>query len=249
MEKQNFIMKLTISFILTILATLISCQNDEPTLTNLMVGETATSRNADVVISDDLTADDIIRINTENHKNILSHIISVKTENDKIGKYTDIDGIIASDMNKLPAKEFHVVNMKWDKNNSLSLENIPEPYLTKIKNAICETNYYQLEVEINKTYDSIWYKNLPVMEQTYYYICLSLVKNSRDNIIEVASKYITPTSRMSPGDRMIWSDIAKNSNDETRKLIMEANWKGVEMCFTGWVSKAASVVDWFLDLW
>ena len=121
---------------------------------------------------------------------------------------------------QLSPKELALINRKSysseTRNDNSSAIVIPEDFIMQIKS-------------IEEFYVSPYFLTLHQNEQKELKLQLETLAKIRNSWIEILIEYYQPqaTTRMSPGDRMIWSDIAKQMNHKQQSNLIDASLYGI----------------------
>ena len=88
---------------------------------------------------------------------------------------------------------------------------------------------FSLTEKIEEFYVSPYFLTLHQNEQKELKLQLETLAKIRNSWIEILIEYYQPqaTTRMSPGDRMIWSDIAKQMNHKQQSNLIDASLYGI----------------------
>ena len=114
---------------------------------------------------------------------------------------------------QLSPKELALINRKSysseTRNDNSSAIVIPEDFIMQIKSIMFDANVNLLTEKIE--------------------LQLETLAKIRNSWIEILIEYYQPqaTTRMSPGDRMIWSDIAKQMNHKQQSNLIDASLYGI----------------------
>lgn len=99
----------------------------------------------------------------------------------------------------------------------------------QIKSIMFDANVNLLTEKIEEFYVSPYFLTLHQNEQKELKLQLETLAKIRNSWIEILIEYYQPqaTTRMSPGDRMIWSDIAKQMNHKQQSNLIDASLYGI----------------------
>lgn len=134
---------------------------------------------------------------------------------------------------QLSPKELALINRKSysskTRNGNSSPIVIPEDFIMQIKSIMFDANVNLLTEKIQDFYVSPSFITLPLNEQKELKLQLETLAKIRDSWIEILIEYYQPKAitRMSPGDRMIWSDIAKQMNHRQQSNLIDASLFGI----------------------
>ena len=134
---------------------------------------------------------------------------------------------------QLSPKELALINRKSysseTRNDNSSAIVIPEDFIMQIKSIMFDANVNLLTEKIEEFYVSPYFLTLHQNEQKELKLQLETLAKIRNSWIEILIEYYQPqaTTRMSPGDRMIWSDIAKQMNHKQQSNLIDASLYGI----------------------
>lgn len=129
---------------------------------------------------------------------------------------------------------------------------IPDEFLNRIKPILVDEDVNLLTEEIDQFYKSSYFLSLNNEEQYELKIQLESLKKIRNATIEIVIDYFTnegETTRMSPGDRMIWSGLVNQMTDKQRKQFIDVNITGMGLVSNGLAATTlglASLISTFL---
>ena len=149
--------------------------------------------------------------------------------------YKNLVGTIFKDVyfSQLSPKELALINRKSysseTRNDNSSAIVIPEDFIMQIKSIMFDANVNLLTEKIEEFYVSPYFLTLHQNEQKELKLQLETLAKIRNSWIEILIEYYQPqaTTRMSPGDRMIWSDIAKQMNHKQQSNLIDASLYGI----------------------
>ena len=134
---------------------------------------------------------------------------------------------------QLSPKELALINRKSysseTRNDNSSAIVIPEDFIMQIKSIMFDANVNLLTEKIEEFYVSPYFLTLHQNEQKELKLQLETLAKIRNSWIEILIEYYQPqaTTRMSPGDRLIWSDIAKQMNHKQQSNLIDASLYGI----------------------
>ncbi len=197
----------------------------------------------------DMTVDEIVEIYAESNYLLLSSVMSDVIDQNGIGNIDDIIRNHTGDFFKSCSKEqYYVANQLWRQNESRSeiqtsmIERLPDNLRNELLYSIVDVDYERL-LNINQNIiEDEWYDLLSEEEKKNLNIELGIIVQNRDNLIKyVSSVSGVEVSRASPGDRMIWRDMASRMDDAERKDVLKASVEGVLIGVGGGLSAAAGL--------
>lgn len=122
---------------------------------------------------------------------------------------------------------------------------IPKEFLNKIQSFMFHENTELLVNEISCFYDSPYFVNLNKNDQDNLRIKFESLIQIRDitieGLIDIISKERIAT-RMSPGDRMVWSGAVAQLTDEQRSKLIDAGLIGIGFVASGVGATAVGIV-------
>lgn len=124
----------------------------------------------------------------------------------------------------------------------------------RFKPLLLEGDVALLYNEMSLFYNEPYFQGLSTDAQTILIVQLETLKNARDNMIDfvIALRNNQETTRMSPGDRMIWSECAAQMTDAQREEILNLETLTIAVCLTSVypaLGPAFILVDYICGLW
>lgn len=109
---------------------------------------------------------------------------------------------------------------------------------------MCDVDVNLLYNEISLLYNESFFKELSPDLQTALEIQLETLKNSRDIMISfIVDLYDNKITRMSPGDRMVWSECAAQMTDEQREQFIETQLFSMSLVCSGPAAAIVAAVE------
>lgn len=213
---------------------LLGCQQDTPVLPEV---DTPMARTF-------LSPDEVVGIHTEINRSVIHSTMDSVLRANLIGPghELEIDRIALSVINhrsaNLSINEKFVAEQRWRLTPTpldtvgdwKSLSTLPDVHKEALKEALVNPDYEAVNGILDKIYDSQWYASLNSAQRHDVGIDLQLMLAARDNMLSELAYYST-TSRMSPGDRMVWSSAMSQLSDAQRKKVI-AGILGSMTCMT-----------------
>lgn len=151
--------------------------------------------------------------------------------------------ILDSYMSRLTPEESKLIHRTQNFCNTRSSEHstkiitIPEELENKIKSVLLNEDLNLLIEEVNKFYDSPYFLSLSCKEQQELRIQLESLKNIRNSVIEIMIDHIQDhegvQTKMSPGDRMIWSRSVSQMSQRQVTRLVDATLLGISFVTVG----------------
>ena len=130
-------------------------------------------------------------------------------------------------------------------------QKVPEYLLVQLDECLYDENLELLPKVIDAIYKDKWYLSLPADKQQEISYLLEELNEIRDSVVDTVEEYVPQVCGMSPGDHMMWSDMAKHMSPNDRKMVRDATVYGATVCFpttstiTNIVSAVYMVFSWF----
>lgn len=238
--------------ILSVAGSFTSCNSDIP---ERMESRSASTYDFPRV----LTTSQVVSIHTDIHADLLGQAVdSIKTVH---GLHPITDQLILSvatsviDHRKITftQTEQYVFNQQWrqhplntDSIDSIaSLAQLPNNMVERLENALASSDYNLLDKVIATILTSQEYGELDSEWQHDIEIDLNLLAATRDNVLaQLVMLEDEPISRMSPGDRMVWSGAMSQLSDKQRKKIV----KVLVWSITGFLPKKVAEIVGFISI-
>ena len=124
----------------------------------------------------------------------------------------------------------------------------------RFKPLLLEGDVTLLYNEMSLFYNEPYFQGLSTDAQTILIVQLETLKNARDNMIDfvIALRNNQETTRMSPGDRMVWREAAAQMTDAQREEYLNLETLTIAVCLTyvyPVVGPAFILVDYICGLW
>lgn len=122
---------------------------------------------------------------------------------------------------------------------------VPDEFVNKIKPIMFDEDVSLLTGEINKFYNSQYFLNLNAEEQQELKIQLESLKKIRNSVIDILIDHFQHENimtRISPGDRMIWSQAVSQMTDEQRSKLIDAGLAGIALVSSGPAAAVVTIV-------
>ncbi len=133
-------------------------------------------------------------------------------------------------------------NRTYSRNSEIrsSFDLMPDSIIYWIYDGYMNPDYNVLFETIQEIKSTEWYLEQNGMLQREIDIDLKSISVIRDVIIGYSSNL--PKSRMSPGDRMIWSETVAQLDDPSRKSVFQATVSGIAMVTNAVISCVLTII-------
>lgn len=143
--------------------------------------------------------------------------------------------------------------MLLDKQNTKSQSGdyflcLSDSLITILKPSLFIEDLGKLDIKIEEVLNSEFFENLSNEMKEQCRLELYTLKNCRDGLVDIMVKAYNGElikTRLSPGDRMVWSEISKNMSEEDRENITQAGLLGIGLS-GGAVGVIASIVGYLI---
>lgn len=185
------------------------------------------SMEEDINLSLDL--EEIPDIVGENFR-LLMDIAKSQNENKKAGEEINSNQVLATFEDICSEKQLLVAKREWCNTTaratevSSSVDIMPDTIGDYLFEGFMDPCYDCLLDVVEKIKNSEWYLQQPESIKREISVDLLSIAEIRDVIIESESLFM---SRMSPGDRMIWSETVSQMDDQSRKTLFQAVVSGI----------------------
>lgn len=119
-------------------------------------------------------------------------------------------------------------------------------FIDSIRTIMFNVNLDLLDIKISEFYTSEDYRELTSEEQQFIKLQLLNLKAARDIIVSIIVKHYKDSftqSRMSPGDRMVYSEAASQMSDEELDRAISLGMQGISWVTVPVVGTIIAVVD------
>lgn len=134
-----------------------------------------------------------------------------------------------------------------DPDGSKGVIKVSDEFLDKIKPIMLDEDLSLLKNEINEFYNSPYFLSLNNVDRQELRIQLESLIKIRDCVTEIVIDYAqngNSMTRMSPGDRMVWSEAMKILNDSQRRNAADAVIIGIALVTTGPMAGIVTLAAW-----
>lgn len=216
--------------------------------------ETYTPNNLQCEIKSNDTTSSYICLYNDMVQTISQDISNIITTNGDINKYSQ--EFYESYFNKLsPLNQSILYNNSFDvistTRNNPDLNILSNGLFDKFAVFLLDSNINTLHAEIAAFYNEPYFLNLNYDEQSALKLQLEALKSTRDsmvNLIVTTNSYQSST-RMSPGDRMIWSECASQMTDSQRENFINIQIFGIGLVCAGPAAIMFSIVEFIKNVW
>ena len=135
-------------------------------------------------------------------------------------------------LSQLSSREIALINrfkLSATRSDNMLTTIIPDDFISEIKPIMFNEDVNLLVDKIAKFYMSSDFLTLNDFERQELQLQLETLIKLRNSWIDILTAYAQPqpTTRMSPGDRMIWSDIARQMTPKQQSNVIDASFYGI----------------------
>lgn len=194
-----------------------------------------------------LSPEEIIQIQKNNHWVLMSNTfenlyVSPNSLNAEDEIERAVNEALSNFERNCSERESFVARKLWvlpqSRSNVASNLEVPESIKEDLYSSFANSDYLKFHHTVDSVKNTVWFQNLEEKDKENFLIDLKIADECRDNLIQFVSNHLPATSRMSPGDRAVWREIAKNSSEEVRRDIIKASIESVINSLGGLVGGA-----------